>query len=187
MKTTKTIGMTIYEVLVSIAIIMILAILIFTAGRKSVNVAKSTGCLSNLKQLATAMTIYKEDNGDYPINLPNGPVKAYLSGEVLKCHLGKEPNNGDYTMHAFWPDWYTRADELRACQQIRGGSVPIILDQNHFSVLLKKSREQMFFFIARADTSVKRYPFSHWEAGVKAHVLNPNDQICPSGSLIQNF
>jgi prepilin-type N-terminal cleavage/methylation domain-containing protein/prepilin-type processing-associated H-X9-DG protein len=60
-------GFTLIELLVVIAIIGILAALLFPVFARARAKARQTSCLSNLKQLGTALSLYTEDyDGTYP-------------------------------------------------------------------------------------------------------------------------
>lgn len=60
-------GFTLIELLVVIAIIAILAAILFPIFGKAKESAKRSSCLSNLKQLGYAMTLYQDNyDGDYP-------------------------------------------------------------------------------------------------------------------------
>jgi prepilin-type N-terminal cleavage/methylation domain-containing protein len=76
---------TLIELLVVIAIIAILAAILFPVFAQAKAAAKKTACLSNNKQINTAMHIYLADNDDtlppaYTYNLPNGPGSLDDSG-----------------------------------------------------------------------------------------------------------
>ncbi len=56
---------TLIELLVVIAIIAILAAILFPVFARAKEAAKSTSCLSNVKQLALALTMYANDDEDH--------------------------------------------------------------------------------------------------------------------------
>ncbi len=61
----KKIGFTLIELLVVIAIIAILAAILFPVFARARESAKGTACLSNLRQIGVAITIYVDDNSDH--------------------------------------------------------------------------------------------------------------------------
>jgi prepilin-type N-terminal cleavage/methylation domain-containing protein/prepilin-type processing-associated H-X9-DG protein len=63
-------GFTLIELLVVIAIIAVLAALLFPVLASSQQKARKTACLSNLRQVGVAMTLYASDNSG---NIPYGP------------------------------------------------------------------------------------------------------------------
>jgi len=65
----KRLGFTLIELLVVIAIIAILAAILFPVFAQAKVAAKKTACLSNVKQMATAVQLYLGDSDDsYPLN-----------------------------------------------------------------------------------------------------------------------
>ncbi|CAN5598188.1 hypothetical protein BH11ARM2_BH11ARM2_34820 [soil metagenome] len=73
-------GFTLIELLVVIAIIAILAAILFPVFAQAKKAAKKTSCLSNLKQLGTAFTLYEGDNDDTLPNAVFAPNGAGVEG-----------------------------------------------------------------------------------------------------------
>jgi prepilin-type N-terminal cleavage/methylation domain-containing protein/prepilin-type processing-associated H-X9-DG protein len=67
-RTPRNAGFTLIELLVVIAIIAILAAILFPVFAQARESARKTSCLSNMKQLGTATTMYIQDyDGHYPL------------------------------------------------------------------------------------------------------------------------
>ena len=81
---------TLIELLVVIAIIAILAAILLPALQSARERGRSASCVSNLKQIATAVTQYASDNENWgPVNNPNGGVYAPSSFPgTLGSYLG---------------------------------------------------------------------------------------------------
>ncbi|MBC7527025.1 MAG: prepilin-type N-terminal cleavage/methylation domain-containing protein [Chthonomonadaceae bacterium] len=62
-------GFTLIELLTVIAIIAILAALIFPVFGRAREQARQTNCMTNLRELYTALKLYHEDNSKYPATL----------------------------------------------------------------------------------------------------------------------
>jgi prepilin-type N-terminal cleavage/methylation domain-containing protein/prepilin-type processing-associated H-X9-DG protein len=71
-------GFTLIELLVVIAIIAILAAILFPVFAQARDAARQSACLSNCKQLGTALMMYAQDHDEtlpsWPINTTNGVV-----------------------------------------------------------------------------------------------------------------
>ena len=67
-------GFTLIELLVVIAIIAILAAILFPVFARAREQARKTACVSNVRQISTAMMMYVTDyDGNYPPRMPNPP------------------------------------------------------------------------------------------------------------------
>ena len=82
MRYKNTIGFTLIELLVVIAIISILAAILFPVFAQAREKARQTSCLNNIKQIAIAINIYKDDYDEvYPMAYIN---KIYLGGTLTQ-------------------------------------------------------------------------------------------------------
>jgi type II secretory pathway pseudopilin PulG len=78
------------ELLTVIAMIAVLATLLLTTVSSVKRKAKETVCSSNLRQIAIALTLYLDDFGARPTNLPMLVDAKYLGdGKILMCPADK--------------------------------------------------------------------------------------------------
>lgn len=109
MKSTR--AFTLIELLVVIGIIAILAAILFPVFASAREKARSVTCLSNMKQLGLALTMYTTDYDEcYPMTanygLPSKPIWTeqlfpyFKSKDVVKCPSAKQPG--------YAADWNTR-------------------------------------------------------------------------------
>lgn len=83
-------GFTLIELLVAIAIIAILAALLFPTFTQAKNSAKGTACVSNLKQIGVAAQLYMVDSDDrYPLgHAPlTDPLTSFDGGGDYEPHF----------------------------------------------------------------------------------------------------
>jgi prepilin-type N-terminal cleavage/methylation domain-containing protein/prepilin-type processing-associated H-X9-DG protein len=72
-------GFTLIELLVVIAVIAILAAILFPVFAQAREKARQTSCLSNVKQMATAMMMYTQDNDEvFPPVLGINPTDVWI-------------------------------------------------------------------------------------------------------------
>ena len=94
---------TLIELLIVIAIIAILAALLFPVGAKIKNGATIKKAQAELLQVETAINSYKAKYGHYPPDGSAGPVVNPLYFELLGCALVNLPAEPPYP-----PGWYFR-------------------------------------------------------------------------------
>jgi len=109
-------GFTLIELLVVVAIIAVLAAILFPVFVMAREKSYQTKCMSNLRQLTVGILAYTQDNsGVLPI--PSGWVDATnLSGDpkVFDCPSSTKkgiPSDPDYGMNAFLYDWDYKAGD----------------------------------------------------------------------------
>ena len=113
---------TLIELLVVIAIIAILAALLLPALTAAKGKAKSTGCISNLRQLSLGWKMYADDNSStLAVNVPQPPVKpAWVIGEfgtnTVTTNLANIQNGQIYSYVQNAKVYHCQADET----QVRG-------------------------------------------------------------------
>ena len=108
MKFTKH-GFTLIELLVVIAIIAILAAILFPVFAQAREKARQTSCLSNLKNIGTAVMLYADDNHEtYPLTYSGDPNSA-------TCNLPGALNSY-IKNYAIWycPSWVATFDKSQS-------------------------------------------------------------------------
>jgi len=114
-------GFTLIELLVVIAIIAILAAILFPVFARAREKARSASCQSNLKQLALAMMMYKDD---YDNRYPGGNMDVNLNG--VRGLEGDYPGDACCLERDRWCDLiqpYKMNQQMIYCPS-EGGDVP---------------------------------------------------------------
>lgn len=183
---------TLAEVLVAMAIVVILAALIFTAARSSMELAKASTCVSNLRQIHIGMTLYKESEGEYPpSNEKWEGLARYLGNDVLKCPVrdmaqpsDPPPMRTSYFIHAFFGGPLSVGSAAdAACMEERGSSYPVAHDRNHASNTVAYWAKTAFYLFVRADGSVGKKS----REAMNRFELTPNEFPCPKAKEWSNF
>lgn len=94
-------ALTLVEVLVVIAIITLLAALVFGISQSSLRAARETDVRSNLRQLYVATSLYRESTGGFPLNGADPVIEAgYLTApQILKVSGDPYPEGYGKTLH----------------------------------------------------------------------------------------
>ena len=84
MKSRTAGAFTLIELLVVIAIIAILAAILFPVFAQAREMARSTSCMSNLRQIGTASLMYAQDYDEHTVGTELGDAPEYYWGEMLE-------------------------------------------------------------------------------------------------------
>ena len=113
-KNPDKVRFTLIELLVVIAIIAILAAMLLPALSASRESARTSNCLSNLKQQALAIIMYANDNDDYrtPVTPGMGAGKSnehgfylvYAKGYITDPNMFYCPSGTEITRDKYWED-----------------------------------------------------------------------------------
>lgn len=88
----STRAFTLLEILAVVAVILVLAALLFPAVGKFIDKANGIKCIANLKTVSSASAAYSGDhNGDFP---PHGVQDPYVD-TLVPSYLGRIPGVGD--------------------------------------------------------------------------------------------
>src|SRR4051812_21108775 len=122
-------GFTLIELLVAIAIIAILAAILFPVFAQAREKARQASCLSNMKQIALGLHMYIQD---YDENTPGGCFALYGCAESstgLIDETGRESKTC-CRYSALWPlKPYTKNEAVFVCPSITGWNDPTIRPQ----------------------------------------------------------
>ena len=162
----KTSGISLLEIVVVMAILLIVTAIMIPVLTKSKHRASETVCISNMKQIFAAYQLYMVDNDDvWPVVQPiDPPMKPYL-----KVHLECPTRNSLWTeeagnvppyvyVAAYHPQPEPMQKAIDECIALRGTDLPVLIDKNHSGDLAKRVLGEEWVFITRKDGSTRRRP-----------------------------
>jgi prepilin-type N-terminal cleavage/methylation domain-containing protein/prepilin-type processing-associated H-X9-DG protein len=150
-------GLTLVEILVVIAIVGVLAAIIFPVTRNAVASARSTACLSNMRQLGVAMNLYANDVDDAtpgasPFYLGKTRVLASTMGwagkiypyakstKIFACPVDGSPAEPSLTLAGSTPVSYAANENTlpKTLTELAGAKTVLLFEvSNSFAVLTK--------------------------------------------------
>ena len=126
--------MTLTEIMVVLAIVCVLAALLFPVTLRAKEGGNQTACVSNLKQIGTAIELYREecDGAQYSTAAGMGlPPFILPATTVLHCHANPHQDSWPYIQ--LWQG-YVASDPQNTWRnlvdQYQDGT-PLVLDINH--------------------------------------------------------
>lgn len=121
--TRRQFGFTLIETLVVIAIISVLAAILFPVFASARAMARRTTCISQLRQLGLGLQMYKQDWGEFPFHLSDINAAYVKEPRILVCpndpldglHTGNERLEGTLYLptgvsYDYVPRWQTAQD-----------------------------------------------------------------------------
>lgn len=131
-------GFTLLEVIVAISIMILLASLLFPVFVSAKRASNRSSCMSNLKQLGMALTIYRGDVGGSEYGTPRQmglPLHVLdlkvSSRDVLNCRGNNPEGNAFYENFPGETEKTRGTDEWSRYTASVGSSAVIYFDPNH--------------------------------------------------------
>lgn len=156
-------ALTLVELLVVISVLVILVAILLPIFSRAKHSATETVCVSNLKQIYYACTLYEQDHGAWPPYSETSPeMSAYLGGAHLACPTkAKLFPDVSKTLPTYFNVLGAESDPSlqkarEQCIATRGPNLPALLDLNHRSEKAKVILKEEWVFVARRDGSVHR-------------------------------
>lgn len=161
-KATK--GISLIEIVVVMAILLIIAAITVPVLSKSKHRAHETVCISNMKQIYAAYQLYMADNDDvWPVLQPiDPPMRPYLKVN-LECPVRNSlwADKAENVPHYWYVGSYHPQPEpmqsaIDECIALRGPQLPVFLDTNHSSAHARVALGDEWVFVTRKDGSTSR-------------------------------
>lgn len=136
----KNKGFTLIELLVVIAIIAILAAILFPVFAKAREAARSTSCLSNMKQLGTSFAMYVSENDD-TLPVPNYEAGAAAGDQIAFGWTGEgvAPTQAyaeNFTLRAALTP-YVKSNGIFKCPSDTGATLKWTAGKRHTSYVYR--------------------------------------------------
>ncbi len=159
MKTQQTVkrGFTLVELLTVIAIIAVLAGLLFPVFARMGNEARKRSCGSNVKSIVQAMVMYKDDHGVYPdalygISYRGGPLEPRLYPHYVK-------DRSVFTCPNHPQQWKADDTLVQPLQFMNGDMNPgVPAVESHYSTTVDPSRPWALAFARRDSYDIQYRP-----------------------------
>lgn len=173
-------GFTIVELMVVVAIIGVLAAILYASLGGVREKARQAGCMSNLRQIGQALAMYRDDYSGsdtpaspYEMGFPGSPFllirtsdssgKPYLKAGEALFHCPNSPMFGgigsrcDYNYQIWNPgEFVGNTPPFAEAIAIRGDDFPIFVDMWHDTLVSPQDRPHstMFFLVLRLNGRV---------------------------------
>lgn len=182
-------GFSLIEVLVVIAIIVVLASLMFSVFGQAKGKSLETVSKSNLRQYHIALHLYANDHGAMPVGRPYHPeLTRYLGGKWIEPPLAKPLDQrwtkGDttYFVHAF-RDSPGFPPILQECFDARASQIAIVSDDNWAQPEQVALTKGGFYLYVRMDGSIGKEPADFYDR----YSRSPQSFPCPGSPNWANY
>jgi prepilin-type N-terminal cleavage/methylation domain-containing protein len=171
MKSFRIKAFTLSELLVCILIIVILVSILLPSINSAKKAASTTVCISNLRQIHSALMLYETDHGSYPPNSVVWPGFRSYYPTVLSCPFSTLPAEFHYVLLGSFSDRTAETGEKLSdlqeeCRANRGGSIPLAIDLNHIGQQIAP-QNQFPVIVLRENGAVDRVPANQAFYGTK--------------------
>ncbi len=185
-------GFSLVELLTVIAIIAILASIIFPVMGMVIGHSNQSACMSNLKQIAIAVQMYKQDNHGYPKILGS---EVHNTNGDLYSDSGGTPQRFESTPDRYLFSEYVKTIGLFHCRSSAISNSMDVVDYvsdvsdssgrvsvyayDSYDAGITSAGQSMSGYTEYPATATETHYTTHWAASVEGVA---NFQPCPPGS-----